>query len=73
MNEQKPAENEEKLLLEKLSFPCPPYKIPEESEELDVKLVGSSFEIGWCEMCGGIFVLCPKNGNNNSNGGTEVD
>jgi len=66
---------EEKELLKKIYGDHSPFqhKIPEDSEELDVKLVGSSFSIEWCESCGGVFVRCPKCGNNTCNGGSGQD
>jgi len=49
------------------------HKMPEDSDEFDVKLVGQSFKVEWCESCGGIFVRCPKCGNNSCNGGYGRD
>ncbi len=64
----------EKELLQRIWGDSPPNKKPpENSEELDIQLIGSSFNIEWCELCGGFFVRCPKCGNNTCNGGYGQD
>jgi len=38
--------------------------------EIEKRLCGKSFEIKWCETCGGIYVKCPICGNNSCSGGS---
>ena len=41
--------------------------------ELEKLINGLSFKVEWCGQCGGLFVECPRCGNNSCNGGYGED
>lgn len=67
------TEKTEQEVLKSIFTNWTPYEMPEDSDELDVQLVGKSFDIKWCETCGATYVRCPKCGNNSCNGGYGED
>jgi len=32
-------------------------------------IIGKSFRIDWCDVCGTLYIICPRCGNNTCNGG----
>jgi len=66
----KDYKNEQELLKE-IFGESPHISIdPTENEK---EVIGMKFEVCWCETCTGIYVKCPKCGNNTCNGGYGED